>query len=369
MCDSGKCNLQSKPVIGSLQGMKVICLFVIFVWHYGPENLGLERVFDAGARMVEVFFACSGVLMAYNHRLHYDYTLVESYEFWSKRIIRVWPLHAFTLLLSVLITVTIDPAAIENLLSTSAVFLLLQHAWCPKIALISKLSGASWYLSALSFCWLLTPTIACIINQFNIKWNTRRKNVRANATAIAVFFSCRVLIEYLARRTALFAGLSLHSNPFVRLLEYATAYAAGNAFFETELRHSKITQSIIELLAILLVPYLWVRFNGIWWRCTYYAVALLLTLSLCPGNGLVGNLLSCKALRLLSRYELSFYLLHQLGIRITALPVLSEIMPFAYGPKKRFLAALLATFLLARIWESLYRALSYWKQKQHAKSQ
>lgn len=291
--------------------------------------------------------------MAYNHQLNFDFTLDESLRFWLKRVKQVWPLHAMVLTLSLILTLLSGNVRISDILPTYAIFLSMQHAWFPKIALTTALSGASWYLSALAFCWLMTPAIAYVIVLFRKLRVTQGSNLRASFAAAMFFYGCRVILELMLRTTSVFAGLSLHSNPFVRMLEYATAYAAGNVLFEhgpLASKEGKEAQAIIELIASAIVPILWIRFDETWWRCTFFALSLLLTLSPCCGQSLISKVLSSKALEEASKYELCFYLFHQLGIRIASSSVVAGSLPFSYGPKKRFVVSLLVTMLLSVLW-------------------
>ena len=219
---------------------------------------------------------------------------------------------------SLLYTLLSGAERISDLLPTFVIFLLMQHAWFPKIALTSALSGASWYLSALAFCWLMTPTIAYAIVQFRKLRITQGGNLQASLAAGLFFYGCMVILELMLRTTSVFAGLSLHSNPFVRLLEYATANAASNVFFESIPLASREAQAVIELMVSAAVPILWIRFDETWWRCTFFALSLLLTLSLCCGQSPISKVLSCKELEEASKYELCFDIFTSLAYELSS---------------------------------------------------
>lgn len=59
-------NVEKKPQLNSLQGLRVVAMFMIFMNHsFWLVQKG--KFFDYGARGVEIFFVLAGFLVAYNY--------------------------------------------------------------------------------------------------------------------------------------------------------------------------------------------------------------------------------------------------------------------------------------------------------------
>lgn len=76
--------------IGSLSGLKVIALILLFWWHSPIPNPHV----DIGARACEFFFVVSGFLVSYNYsNKMMPATWKESCLYVKKKLSRMWPLH------------------------------------------------------------------------------------------------------------------------------------------------------------------------------------------------------------------------------------------------------------------------------------
>ena len=80
----------------NLQGLRFIGFLLIFLNH-SYWNLGIGKVFDYGARGVEIFFVLSGYLVAYNYiDKDLDSSIKGSLNYVYKKLKKFYVLHLFT---------------------------------------------------------------------------------------------------------------------------------------------------------------------------------------------------------------------------------------------------------------------------------
>ena len=161
---------------------RVIFCLIIAVHHFtsifGANNhLMLQFIKDYGQNVVSFFFVISGFCLMYRWRpetFTSKYPLKIYQSLLRKRLLKIWPLHFFTLLLCILSYFLIGtPLAgyIGNIKGTLlSVFLL--HDWIPGHPNYRQAwNGVSWFLSALLFCYIFYPLVFNYIKLFarNVK--------------------------------------------------------------------------------------------------------------------------------------------------------------------------------------------------------
>ena len=82
--------------LSNLQGLRFYAFMLIFLNHsYG--YLGISKVFDFGARGVEIFFVLSGFLVAYNYAdKDLDSSLKGSLIYMLRKVKKFYVLHIIT---------------------------------------------------------------------------------------------------------------------------------------------------------------------------------------------------------------------------------------------------------------------------------
>ena len=189
--------------IGSLNGLKVIAMLLLF-WHHSTIP---KLPVDIGARTCEFLFVASGFLVAYNYfYIDRPATWKESFRYAYSKVIKFWPLHFFTMLL--VMGVKVRPIFTFTNLITAILNSLLLQAWSPYPEVYFSYNGASWFLSALIFCYFMSPLLLQFI-----------KKVKKSIGLFIIVFIIRYMVEYTAvLYSGQFLNLQIHTSPIVRFL-------------------------------------------------------------------------------------------------------------------------------------------------------
>ena len=292
--------------ISSLNGLKAAAMILVFWWH-SPMNKPDSP--DLGLRMCEIFFVLSGFLVGVNHwDDEYPDVLRASYAYWKSKFLKIWPLHLIAFVIDCgasLIQSGRAFATRENALY--ALFNLgLLHAWGTDSKLYFSFNGATWFLSALLFCYLLAPVV---ISHF--------RKYRQPALPFIFFIAVRILLEYLNRRRHWYGiTFDFHVAPFIHLLEFCAGLTMAPAFFSGRklLQGRKRLPLLFSLLEIAgLAAYVYFagfHFHG--WLGGYYVLAAcVLVLILSFQLGAVSRILSARPFSFFSSVQLEFFILHQ----------------------------------------------------------
>lgn len=269
----------------ALGGLKVICLLLILVWHCGV----IKRP-DLGARCCEIFFVVSGFLEGVGHQFSWEYSVGESVRFWWKKTKAVWPLFVAVFLASLCWSCAEGSVQLDSsTMVTYAFYLTLTHAWIPSIAINGKLSGASWFISALLFCYAMTPAIAWGVRHVAAAASRRGwTKGRGCLAAAALFLVVRVFLDLAAREVKV--PYSVHTCPMVRLFEYAGAYAVGCWYIMRAKRRDGLSlplATVRELIVTAGYVSTVIIGNGVLWRSTYIILAIVLVVAFAGEGGLV----------------------------------------------------------------------------------
>ena len=320
-------NLVSKKVnnkkekIYSITGIKMIALFLVFIWH-----INIVKTPDLGARACEILFICSGFCMAYNY---YDKnffgTIFEGIYFLKKRIKKFYILYLITMIVAMIFLVKYKGYILnKSFIIIGAFNVLLIQTWCT-----STFNGASWFLGTLMFCYFCTPFILSIIR--------KNDNYKKMIILFLGIFSIRMILEYIRLNFPGILSFSLHTFPLIRMLEYFLACIVGVLFlkFRDNIENSKnvkVIFSICELLVLTIYIFLVVKYNKIWYRGFFSFLGIIMIFIFSFQKGIISKILGCKVIQEISKYEMEFFLIHQIVINFISLKIQSkvEILIFSF---------------------------------------
>ena len=294
--------------ISSLAGLKALCLVLLFWWH---APIPRPEV-DLGARTCDFLFIASGFLVGYNgYYKTIPMTWNESARYVGRKLASFWPLHLLTML-AVMFCSTNPILSWKNLIDAGINLLLLQ-AWSPKTHF--SFNGASWFLSALMFCYFLAPPLQAL-----------SKKSRTAIPVLIAAFLVRLLIELImVNYPNQDWTFSLHSCPVVRALEFTMGAMMVAPFMKTrESLHGKSMfwrMSLLELAALGGISWLAMRYNGIWQRSFYLLPFCVLVFVYAFDRGLISKLLASAPFKCLSSIQFEFYILHQAVIKCLVGPI------------------------------------------------
>jgi peptidoglycan/LPS O-acetylase OafA/YrhL len=280
---------------------------------------------------VTFFFVLSGFILTYSHgNLSGAY---DSTRFVWSRIARVWPAHAFTMLVFHVFWVGYFQTGYDPTLEQTLRSLTLTQAWGKVPAMFSAYNGVAWTLSVEMFFYVLFPLL---IHDFARTW-------RLKLVGVAVFVPAALWMAFLTQQpeNTPFADNTtagwVYIWPPVHLVEFVYGMVAAFAWRKyKDFNFGKAAINIGEVLAIglLLGASAWVPYAG-WFlegrgiisptirywvtvsaAAPFYAIAFFL---LASGRGHVSALLSFRPLVLLGEISFSIYLIHQIIERALSL--------------------------------------------------
>lgn len=311
----------TKPVqkrqksINSLTGLKVIAMLLLF-WHHSTIP---KLPVDIGARTCEFLFVVSGFLVGYNYYYtNRPATWKESFRYAYSKVVKFWPLHFLSMLL--VMVVKIRPIFTFPNLMTAILNISLLQAWSPYADVYFSYNGASWFLSALLFCYFMSLFLIQI-----------SKKVKKSIILFVIMFLIRYMIEYTETLyPGQFLNLQIHTNPIVRCLEFFMGMLLVPLFIYIKEyidgKEYRILFSILEIGVILNIIYLIYRYNGQWYRAEYVILFCLVVILFAFDKGILSKFLSIKPFKWFSRFQFEFYILHQ-AIIICLVQIYSLYMP------------------------------------------
>lgn len=296
------------PKIYSITGLKVIVLLCIFIWHWQIVSSP-----DLGARGCELMFICSGFCIAYNYyNKQMDGTIFEAFNFAKVRLKKFYVLYIITMLFALL---WLHLYRNFGLTLYNCVQFFFNVTLTQIFFGSSTFNGASWFLTVLLFCYFCTPFILAIIKKCDKK--------KLGLLFLFLFLLLlRLFLEYINLNLPPLFSTSLHTNPFIRLLEYFISCIAGTYFLLIKQRDIKINiknnsfllWSIVEVFVVLLYVCLVIYGNSFLYRGFYSFLGLILVFVIAFQKGIVSSFLSNKLFLCFAKYELEFYLVHRVVI-------------------------------------------------------
>ena len=299
--------------IDSLSGIKAIAMILLFWLHSTIPDPSV----DLGNVSCAILFLTSGFLVGYNN-YHVDVpaTWKESVKYTSGKIIKFWPAHFLALVLVAI--VAIRPLFTFSTMFTALLNLSLLQAWSNNIHVFFSFNGASWFLSALIFCYFLSPLLIKLA-----------KDLKVSGALFIIVFGIRYLIDYLNAAYPQFLGFNIHVSPVVRSLEYFLGMLLVPLFMRFKsLANGKRTFLLFTFLEIavttLVIFFLITHLNS--YR-TYSAILFsLLVFVFSFDRGLLSRFLSLKPFAWFSSIQFEFYIFHQALIVVLG-GILSTILP------------------------------------------
>lgn len=293
---------KSQKRIDSLAGLKVVAMLAIFWWHSGLPNFGI----DLGARSCEFFFVVSGFLVMYNHCFKPINTNIKTaISYTYDKICKMWPLHLLCFIVMFFYTLkefsgTYIVKAILN------VFLV--QAWSPNLDVAMSFNGVSWFLSAILFCYFLTPFLLKLL-----------KNKKSAIVSLIVGLILRVGLEFVSRNFMFpFYKIQVHTNPIIRCLEYFLGMATAYFFICHKSFSKKIVSSIVEIAIVVLISVaviVPVFFDIKPFRAVYVVLFCIAVFVFASDNGILSKALSIKPFEWLSNVQFEFFMLHSVVLK------------------------------------------------------
>jgi peptidoglycan/LPS O-acetylase OafA/YrhL len=299
--------------IRALTGIRGVAALIVFLSHTRETLIarGLDlpmpdvaqRLFMTGGRQVDIFFVLSGFILALTYKDWFDDSLNSAgyLKFLRRRFARIWPLHAFMLLLTVALVAgaQFTHARILNGLgrfsfATLPMDFLLVHAW-PFFATSAteemEWNPPSWSISIEAFAYLLFPVFLVVT------CSARKKQPwLLLAASVAFGFACNALVPW--DRTS-FTGLGRG------LSEFGLGCVTANLFASRTADWLRSNVGATVAFAVLVTCFAFPPET--WFGIGLVTAPLLLALS---GSNYLSRVLSLRPIYFLGEISYSIYLGH-----------------------------------------------------------
>ena len=148
-------------MIKTITGWRIVFVMLIILHHVGIDQL------DMMSLGVCFFFMSSGFLLS----IKYQFTTLDmqSYrKFAVRRLLRIYPLHWFTLALWLAVAGAVGVLVLKPL--TLVLNAALLHSWSLTHSIYYSYVKVSWFLGTLLFCYLCFPVLARYYNPLRLRY-------------------------------------------------------------------------------------------------------------------------------------------------------------------------------------------------------
>lgn len=311
--------------IRALTGLRGIAALIVF-WGHTHEWLisrGLsadvpqviQRLLLSGGRQVDIFFVLSGFILGLIYRDWFTRGMTQAayWEFLRRRVARIWPLHAFMLMMvlaMVLIAKMLGLSTRNGLdrfdLADLPDHLLLVHAWGPFTVDGGQWNPPSWSISIELLAYLVFPLLLWLTVRL------RQRPLLLLAFAVSLGFAVNAVLPWRAEGLH---GIARGLTEFFLGCVLAGLFTSAIATW-LQGRIGSLLSVALLIGGFLLVPN------------TGFIIAVLvmpLMLTLC-GNNAPARLLASKPLYFLGEISFSIYLGHFLYMSLMNRVIKAEWM-------------------------------------------
>ncbi|MCM4161707.1 acyltransferase [Antarcticibacterium flavum] len=303
-------------MIKPLTSLRFIFAFMVFLshldWMPASEKM-FYKIFDnllsKGYIGVSYFFVLSGFILTLNYKKRLLKKKVSTRKFWVGRIVRIYPLHLFTLLLSLPIFIS---GILEEPSSWLTGFLsnaFLLQSFIPAEDIYFGFNAVSWSISNELFYYLLFPGLLYLLY--------KKKNL---VFYFSIFIGIMLLAMWISKPEQYIFLFAI--NPLFRISDFIMGMLLYR-IYETKIFSKYFenarTATLLEVgaIALFFIFFGFHSFIPVPLRISmfFWLPIMALIFILAHQAGRISYLLSHKRLILLGEISFSFYMLHGLIMR------------------------------------------------------
>lgn len=287
-------------MIKSLQGLRVISMLIIFIWHCGYSN------FKVGTP-VTFFFILSGFLSYITYKNKKEESIViASINYCKIKLKRIYPIHLITFLISVPLRIKIILNNFGKEIIVMITHLLLIQSIIPITHFYFNYNESAWYVSTLMFCYLFTQILVKMIN----KIQNMNKNLFKSIFLLLVTLVVQTVLYKVFNNTKL-SQWFLYISPFYRILDYFMGMLVGFIWINTrkDINFNKNIMTIFEIVILSVISINYIPSINIYCEVN---IALLLVgvFVFSLEGGLLSKILSNRIFIYFADFSFEFFLVH-----------------------------------------------------------
>lgn len=287
-------------MIKSLQGLRVISMLIIFMWHCGYSN------FKAGIP-VTFFFILSGFLSYITYKDKKEESIViASIDYCKIKLKRIYPIHLITFLISVPLRIKIILNNFGKEIIVMITHLLLIQSIIPITHFYFNYNESAWYVSTLMFCYLFTQILVKMIN----KIQNMNKNLFKSIFLLLVTLVVQTVLYKVFNNTKL-SQWFLYISPFYRILDYFMGMLVGFIWINTrkDINFNKNIMTIFEIFILSVISINYIPSINIY--CEVNKALLLVGVFVFSlEGGLLSKILSNRIFIYFADFSFEFFLVH-----------------------------------------------------------
>ena len=324
--------------LNNLQGLRFLAFILIYLNHaYGLISTG--KIFDYGARGVELFFILSGYLIAYgfvsrNHG-NVDSSWKACFSYLINKLKKFYFLHVLTFLIAAYVISFIKPSY-TNMLRDAFLSITLLKSWY-RPAMFS-FNGATWFLSTMLFCWFLVPKI-------NGLFKNRKRTVLLISFFILYLLSMTIDELVFKAGYPLPEAISLYVFPPYRLIHFILGYLGY--FLLRDLDKNSLggsfNLSLLQLVSLVGTIYVYIALDKTFVYTQFILFDIILIHLLSINGGIFDILFGNKVFTHLGNISFELYILHGEFLSLGKL----YLLPLGINKIMLFILIFIVTYLLS----------------------
>jgi peptidoglycan/LPS O-acetylase OafA/YrhL len=307
-------------MIKPLTSLRFFFALMVFIHHTYLLNISADKVFfhflnrnifAEGYIGVSFFFILSGFILSFNYKNKLLLKKITFKEFWVARISRIFPLHLFTLLLTV--PLFLNDFVTQTITSVGKLLInmLLLQSFFPLSEIYNSFNFVSWSISDEMFFYLMFP----IIIAFYFKHKKAVNLPLVLVLTLLIPLGILLAPHYLEHRF-------FYVNPLFRIIDFNIGillyYVYEYKIFDKLLKSIKLA-TLLEISSVILLILFFIFHRhipqGYRYSCYYWLPMIIIILVFAHKSGYISVLLSNKTIVSLGEVSFGFYLIHVLAFR------------------------------------------------------
>lgn len=294
-----------KEKINSLQGLRVIAMIIIFLYHCA--------LFPFGHLAVTFFFILSGFVSYYTDPKVEDISLYSNIKYFKNKIGKFYSIYLLTIILGLILNYDVFS---RYSLSKKILIILskitLTQAFIPNSDYYFSLNGVAWYLSSQAFCYFMFNIYKYYLN----KTNTRLITIISILWIIQVMISLSIInLSYQSTQWIIYINPIMRSINFFMGMVLAKIFINKNQKDIKDIIYSRFEVIIFILFTIIYIGSVFIPRVFIW--STYYSPIIMVIIYVFSfQRGFISKILGRNIFMKLAKISFEFYMIHELVINI-----------------------------------------------------
>lgn len=310
---------------------------------------------DLGGRMVELLFVSSGFLVGYNYiDRNIKPRLKNSLSYVGKKLLAFYPLHIICMVLAIVLEFVIGlrKSVFEGKFFLSLILnVTLTQAWVFDKDAIYSFNGVSWFLSALLFCYFLSPFFIQGIKKFKL-----------SIILLGVVIFVRIMFEFLVIKYAKSPFIQFHTNPIIKATDFFIGMLTVPMFSMIKQKLDdykeklwmKIIFTVVEVSIPISLIFIMYFGEGILLRGVFVTIFAFYVMLCALCSGYISRFCSSKEIQKIFSYQFEMYMFqapvfYALHVLIIAL----DVWYVTENMGAQFIVKVLIIFVVAVIYKQL----------------